>query len=302
MIALPRNLRKRTLLIMLRERWKWDGNSAPRLPRIEQWRASCFLPEDLAMFRVCLPLAALVLAALANPHSIQADDPQPGQVLLTIRGHLLPANTVTVSPRVAGQISKINFEEGQRVRAGDVLARLDSAKLEVALRRAQAELNMAEAELIKTKEGGGRLDTQIAQAKVDVARTQVALAQVNLDGTTITAPIDGTILTKRAGVGTTIDPQAARAPTSLCDIADLRHMEVEIWVPERDLARAAKGNACTIKVDALPNETFRGKVVRTLPVADKAKAAVGVRISIDESDKNTWLLPGLSAIVEINKP
>ena len=67
------------------------------------------------MFRVCLPLATLVLAALANPHSIQADEPQPGQVFLTIRGHLLPANTVTVSPRVAGQINKINFEEGQRV-------------------------------------------------------------------------------------------------------------------------------------------------------------------------------------------
>ena len=116
MIALPRNLRKRTLLIMLRERRKWDGNSARRSPRIEQWRASYFLPEDVAMFRVCLPLASLVLAALANPHSIQADEPQPGQVLLTIRGHLLPANTVTVSPRVAGQISKINFEEGQRVR------------------------------------------------------------------------------------------------------------------------------------------------------------------------------------------
>jgi RND family efflux transporter MFP subunit len=254
------------------------------------------------MFRVCLPFAVLVSASIACPLAIRADDSQPGHALLTIRGHLVPANVVTVSPRLAGQIVQLNFEEGQRVHAGEVLARLDSTKLEVALKRAQAELNMAEAELIKAKESGSRWDTQIGQAKVDVARAQVALAQVNLEGTKITAPIDGTILTKRAGVGTTIDPQAARAPTSLCDIADLRQMEIEVWVPERDLARAAKGNVCTIKVDALPNETFRGKVVRTLPVADKAKAAVGVRIRIDESDKNTWLLPGLSAVVEINKP
>jgi len=255
------------------------------------------------MVRISLSLLALLCANLSCPLSIQADGPQPGQALFTMRGHLVPSNVVTVIPRVAGQIMHLNFEEGQRVHAGELLAQLDSSRLEAALKRAHAELNLVEAELMKVKEsGGGRSDVQIAQAKIEVARAQVALAQINLEGTRIIAPIDGTILTKRAGVGATIDPQAARAPTSLCDIADLRRMEVEVWVPERDLARAALGSACTIKVDAMPNETYRGKVVRVVPVADKAKAAVGVRINIEESDKTQWLLPGLSAIVEFSKP
>jgi HlyD family secretion protein len=253
------------------------------------------------MSKFDLPLAALVSAFIATSLSIGADDPKAGQVLLEIRGHLVPANIVTVSPRSSGQVTQVNFEEGQQVRAGEMLARLDSLKYEAALDRAHAELKVAEAELAKVREAGVRPDIQIAQAKVDVARAQVAQAKVNLEGTMITAPVDGTILTKRAGVGTLIDPQAARAATSLCDMADLRNMEVEIWVAERDLGRAAKGNACTIRVDALPNELYQGKIVRVMPVADKAKGAVGVRVRIDESEKGKFLMPGLSAIVSITK-
>jgi RND family efflux transporter MFP subunit len=231
--------------------------------------------------------------------AVGVDEPKPGQVILEIKGHVVPASLVSVSPRVAGHVVQLQFEEGQRVKAGELLARLDSAKYEATLKRAQAELNLAEAELAKANDGASRPDIHIAQAKVEIARTQVSLTQLYLESTTVYAPISGTILTKRAAVGTLIDPQAARAPTSVCDMADLHKLDIEIWVPERDLARAAKGQACLIKVDALPNATYRGRVDRILPVADKARAAVGIRVRIEVPDNDDSLRPGLTAIVTI---
>jgi multidrug efflux pump subunit AcrA (membrane-fusion protein) len=99
-------------------------------------------------------------------------------------------------------------------------------------------------------------------------------------------------------VGARVDPRAAQAPAGVCDLADVRAMEVEVWVPERDLAKVTKGQACVVRVDALPNATHRGRVARVQPVADRARGAVAVRVRLERAAANEHLRPELTAVVQ----
>jgi HlyD family secretion protein len=241
----------------------------------------------------------LLLVAQLEPAPLRADEPKLAQVVLESKGYVLPASQVTVSPKVAGQVSQLLIEEGKRVKKGDVLARLDSAEHEAALRLARAELKLAEAGLAKAREGDGKADLAIAQAKVAVAQAQVAIADQRLDGTVIRAPINGTVLAKRAEIGTLINPKGYQTPSSLCDLADLRTMDVEVWVSEKDLAKVAKGQPCLIRLEAFPREVYRGRVDRLLPVADRARGAVAIRVRLEVPEGDERLRPELGAIVQI---
>src|SRR5918994_688529 len=97
----------------------------------------------------------MVISALVALHPVRADEPKAGRAVLEVRGHLVPGSQITVSPKVAGQVIELLIEEGQQVKAGDLLARLDAAEYEAVLRLAQARLKLAEAELAKAREGAG---------------------------------------------------------------------------------------------------------------------------------------------------
>src|SRR5262249_650544 len=86
--------------------------------------------------------------ALSGPVLLAADEPNLGEVILEAKGYVVPVNQITVGSRVSGQVIESKIEEGKRVKAGDVLARLDSMEYEAALRLARAELKLAEAGLL----------------------------------------------------------------------------------------------------------------------------------------------------------
>src|SRR5437763_16965754 len=92
-----------------------------------------------------LPLVLVVL--MLGPLPLAAEEAKPGQVVLESKGYLVPTAVVTVSPRVGGQVVELMIEEGKRVSAGEVLARLDQVEREALLRLAAAELKLAEAEV-----------------------------------------------------------------------------------------------------------------------------------------------------------
>jgi multidrug resistance efflux pump len=237
----------------------------------------------------------LVLTAIAAPNLLLADDPKPPPMALETRGYLVPTSRVNVSPSVAGQVVEIMFDEGSHVKAGDVLARLDAREHEAALRLTRAKLKLAEAELTNAKTGKG--DVAMAAARLDIARAEVEIAQLRLDGTIIRAPMGGTVLAKRAGVGSWVEPKTA----IICELADLQMMEVEIWAPERDIARIKAGQACRIRVETLPDAMFEGVVARILPVADRARGAVGIRVRFNAGEASERLRPESSAIVQFLK-
>jgi multidrug resistance efflux pump len=89
----------------------------------------------------------LLIAAIVAPISLQADEPKAERVIMESRGHLVPASQITVSPKVAGQVVELLIDEGKQVKAGDVLARLDSEEYKAALLLARAKLKLAEARL-----------------------------------------------------------------------------------------------------------------------------------------------------------
>jgi HlyD family secretion protein len=242
-------------------------------------------------------------AALATLHRqtsvLLADDPKPGAVALQCKGYVVPARQVTLIPNVAGQVAELVFEEGKSVKAGDILAKLDPIDFELSVRIAEAKLRLVEAGVAKAKEGPSRADVELALARVEIAKAQLEQARRRLDGTVVRAPFDGVILTKRADVGMRIDPHASRAVGSLCDLADPRAFQVEIWVAEADLARVATGQSCSVQLEAFPKKSYRGQVHRILPVADRAKGAVGIRIRLEIPDGDTALRPEMSALVTI---
>jgi HlyD family secretion protein len=244
-----------------------------------------------------LSLFLVGLILIASP-PLGADEPNPGKVVLEAKGYVVPASQVTVSPSVSGHVIDILIEEGKRVKKGDILARLDPTAYDAALGVARAKLNMAEAALAKASEGSDKGNLSIARANVEVAQARLTVAKLGLNGTIIIAPIDGTILLKRAELGTLINPKAYQATGSLCDMADLRMVDVEVSVAERDISKITKGQPCLIRLEAFPGSTYRGQVGRLLPVADRAKGCVGVRVQIDVPENDEKLRPESGAIVQ----
>jgi multidrug resistance efflux pump len=230
--------------------------------------------------------------------TLGADKPAPNNIALEIKGYLVPVRQVAVSPKVAGEVVEMSIEEGQKVKKGEVLARLDRAEFEAELRLAQARLRLAEAHVAKA---GGRIpDLAIARANVEVAKAEVGIAELRLDGCTIRAPVGGTVLVKRVEVGTRVDPRgSSMVSTTVCELADSQAMDVELSVNEREVPLLEKGQNCLIRMPTYPRTSYKGRVVRFLPVADRAKGCVTVRVRVEVPEGDDRLRPESAVLVQV---
>ena len=232
-------------------------------------------------------------------------------------GTLQALATVRVGAQVSGSVQTLYADYNSIVHKAQVLARLDPALLQAALAPAEAALELARAarvgldtaaidaqtKLTRAQQLAARQliaqsdldaaqiamndasaalrsgDAQVAQAlaAVDEARAQVGRAQVDLDHTVITSPIDGIVVSRDVDVGQTV-AAAVQAPV-LFDIAtDFSRMQVEVDVDEADVAGLQPGEPATFEVESYPDETFRGVVtqVRLQPVAEQTTTATTV--------------------------
>jgi len=213
-----------------------------------------------------------VLVVTLAPLRLRADEPNLGEIVLEAKGYVVSAKQVWVSPKVSGQVVELMIEEGKRVKAGDILARLDPTEYEIALRLARAKLKLAEGGLAKAKESGTKADLAIAQAKVELAQAQVALAQYRLECTVVRAPFSGTVVAKDADVGSLLDTRSLNVKGSLCDLADFQNMEIQLRVPDKDFAKIAIGQKCQIRLDAFPQKAYGGNVSRILIVRSRDRS------------------------------
>jgi multidrug resistance efflux pump len=138
-----------------------------------------------------------------------------------------------------------------------------------------------------------------AEAELLQARAELAKAEWRLGNCTIRAPITGTILKKNAEEGNIVNPIAFNGSYSLCDMADLSDLEVDLNVQERDISVIQVGQKCRVRVEAYPNRIYNGYVDRLMPIADRAKGAVPVRVkvSIPAEEEGVYLKPEMGAIV-----
>lgn len=205
--------------------------------------------------------------------------------------------------------------EAQRVqlqadykRAAELLARkvlsreaYDSAlsKHEAMDRRVQ-RLKLA----LKLMEEGPRIERiQVARAQLAQAEAELAKAEWRLDNCIIRAPISGTILKKNAEEGSLVNPMSMQGFYSLCEMADLSDLEVDLTIQERDISKVFKDQKCQVRVEAFPNRVYEGYVSRVMPTADRSKGAISVRVKVKvpADEEGIYLKPEMGALVSFLK-
>ena len=251
--------------------------------------------------------------------------------VLNASGYVTARRRATVSSKVTGRIVEVNVEEGMAVREGQVLARLDDAsvratmglikaQLEAARRSIpESEVRLAEAQLTLQRRERLRTDGLVTESDLDQARAevnslqariaaareqvnvveqQVVLQQTELDNMTIRAPFSGVAISKDAQPGEMVSPVSAGGGftrTGICTLVDMRSLEIEVDVNESYINRVTAAQGVTAILDAYPEWQIPGKVITTVPTADRQKATVLVRIAFNELDPR--ILPDMGVKV-----
>ncbi|HEX7029474.1 MAG TPA: efflux RND transporter periplasmic adaptor subunit [Gammaproteobacteria bacterium] len=257
--------------------------------------------------------------------------PSNNGTVLTASGYVVARRIATASSKVTGQIDAVLIEEGQRVEAGEVLARLDDsiAQKELALaesrleraRRAVEEtrVRLAEAErnLERTRSlredklvSAAALDTAtaefnawtarlaVAKSDVEVAERNTALAKQGVENTLIRAPFSGVVVAKNAQPGEMISPISAGGGftrTGIGTIVDMQSLEIEVDVNEAYIDRVRSGQPVEATLNAYSGWTIPAHVISIVPTADRQKATVKVRIGFEELDPR--ILPDMGVQV-----
>jgi RND family efflux transporter MFP subunit len=262
--------------------------------------------------------------------SVVTTYPSQQYVLLNSTGYVVAQRKAAISSKATGRLEWLGVTEGSRVKAGDIIARIDardvtaqgeSAQANVkaakaALEQALAEERDAVAQLKRNQDllakgfvSAASVDTAKARAEkatagVGNARATVGAveatarnAQVSVDYTVIRAPFDGVILSKSANVGDLVTPfsNATDSKGAVVSMADMSTLEVEADVAESSLSKITVGQPAEILLDALPDTRFRGRISRIVPTVDRAKATVMTKVKFDAIDPR--VLPEMSAKV-----
>lgn len=203
----------------------------------------------------------------------------------------------TVLAKTSGVIEQILAEEGERVRSGQVLARLETDRLRLEVARAKAEAD-------KAKENFDR-NTRIYEKSLiskelydqsrftlDAANAAYQLAALTLRESEIRAPIDGVVSVRYIKVGNAIQPNSAAFKITQMDT-----LHAHIYVPERDIHKLAPRQAATMTLDAWPDKAFKGQILRVNPVVDAATGTVKVTVAMAGGQRE--LKPGMFGRVEV---
>jgi len=212
-------------------------------------------------------------------------------------GSLRANERILLRPEQSGRIDAILFEEGQQVKAGTPLFRLDAAIYQAELKEARARVHLSEiaykraASLLKKKVGSEQeRDSALAQLQVDQARE--ALARTRLDKMRVVAPF-----TAQVGLRLVSPGDYVTAGQDLVELADLSSMKVDFRVPELYLSSIKSGQTLKVELDAFPGRIFDGKVYAIAPGADSRAHNIELRARINNDDGQ--LRPGLFAQIRL---
>ena len=250
--------------------------------------------------RWILPSRAPMVETLLVKPTINISNP----ALLTATGYLVADRQSKITPKISGKVVKLNFDVGDKVKKGEVLAVLESTTMQAQLDEANASLSQAEREYNRQaalwKQGvTSRALLDSADAQLKAARARVDQIRINMNDMVVRAPFDGTIATKNTEVGevissVTLGQVSGTLPAgAICTIVDLNTLEVVADVNEGSIGQLREGQPAEVSVDAFPNRKWRGVLRQIIPTADRAKAIVQVKVQIVNPDAR--LLPEMSA-------
>src|SRR5687767_15596271 len=278
---------------------------------------------DRLLLAAFLAACTLALAACGKANGDSEEDDKdevpaiPVEVAATQRAEMAALYTGTapvesdrkafVMPKVQGEIRQVLADEGQRVKAGQALARLDGDKLRLEVALNEATMRKLERDYnrnLELQQTGLVSATALDNLKyeLEAAKANWDLARLQLSYTDIRSPIAGTV-TQRLDVvkvGNTVTPVGGvieSADSSLFVVEDLDTLILRVNVPERELAKLSVGQLAELSFDAVPNRTFAGKIALISPYVDSSTATFAVRIRVTET--GGLLRPGMFARVAI---
>lgn len=140
---------------------------------------------------------------------------------------------------------------------------------------------------------------QVAEADVSQAQAEMTKAEWRLGNCLILAPGSGTILKKTVEEGNIVNPAAFNGSFSVCEMADLSDLEVDLSIQERDVSHVFVGQRCVVRAEAYPERAYKGVVSRLMPIADRAKGAIPVRVKVQipSDEEGVYLKPEMGAVV-----
>ena len=203
----------------------------------------------------------------------------------------------TVVAKTGGVIEQIMVEEGQKVRAGQTLARLDTERLRVEVARAKSSLDNLESvhkrnESVFQRNLVSREAYDRSKADVETARAAYDLAVISLRDADVRAPFDGVVTARYIKLGNMIQSNA-----QAFRITKMDRLQAALHVPERDIHKLHPGHQVKLTVDAWPGKEFSGEVVRVNPVVDAATGTV--KVTVQMAANQPELQPGMFGRAEI---
>ena len=303
-----------------------DRDAAPRRP----WLAWAIVAVLCAAGVVLYPKGRAYVAERQAPEVevaratqvVTAAGASTDLPVLVASGYVVARHSSDVGVKTGGRIARLRFEEGTRVRQGEVIAEIEHADIDAQLEASRRAVAEAEAQLgqatASRDEDNRSYDRQralmqdgitteaaltgaqsaaavsaarvkSAEAAIASARARVRVTEAALENTNVRAPFDGVVVKKRAEIGETVSPfgvagQASREGGAIATIADLGELEVQTEVSENGVAKLTPAMPAEIKLQAYQDQIYKGRLRQIFPSADRAKAIVEVRVTMLDAD------------------
>ncbi|HEX5008921.1 MAG TPA: efflux RND transporter periplasmic adaptor subunit [Planctomycetota bacterium] len=307
-----------------------DAANAPDLSRLRIEREPVAPPRRNKLVRVLVVLLLLLLLGagalwatgrLGGPPQVET-----ARVVRTggaaavsgtaANGYVVARRQAALSTDIQGRVVELRVEEGDHVKAGDVIARLDTSEQEATRDRIKADLLTARAQAEWASidyerkapliTAGAVSQADVDQARVERDRTAAHVAsleaglaeiEVQINKSSVYAPFDGVITAKNAEEGEVVSSISAGANSrgSVATLVDFETLEVQIELAQTSLKAAREGAPVLIYLDAFPDKGYRGRVRQIWPTADRQKATVELRAEFLERDEH--ILPEMGVRV-----
>src|SRR3984957_9467860 len=257
---------------------------------------------------------------VVTARAIAGDGAAAGGSVLDASGYVVARRQATVASKITAKMVELDIEEGDHVKAGQIIAKLDDTNIRAALDQARAQLAYAKAGLAETQVNlanaqrdydrqksliaghfvsqaavdnsrttldalGAQLATQ--RSNIEVAERGMNMAERNLDDTIVRAPFSGVVTVKAAQPGEMVSPISAGGGftrTGIGTIVDMDSLEIQVDVNENFINRVRAAQQATAKLNAYPDWQIPAHVIAVIPTADRSKGTVTVRIALDQKD------------------
>ncbi len=261
---------------------------------------------------------------------------RPGNLTVTVTasGSIQPTNQVDVGSELSGIVKSVEADYNEQVKAGQVLARLDTTKLDAQALQSRAALESARAKSLqveatieearsqlkrleqlgklsgskavsqydldsaKANLARARADKSAAEAAVSQAKAALEADEIDLSKAVIYSPIDGIVLTRSVEPGQTV-AASFQAPVLFTIAEDLREMELRVDVDEADVGKVREGQRGTFFVDAYPERTFPARITQVRYGPKTVDGVVTYETVLNADNTDLSLRPGMTATADI---